>query len=58
MATFDSNLDAAAGAGGAATLVLGNTTGGTDIVLSAGDTIQGAGGNARGANAVDLQLSR
>jgi hypothetical protein len=50
MATYPSNLDAKAnqdgGGGGedlAATLILGNISGGTDIVLTGGDQIQGEG---------------
>jgi hypothetical protein len=46
MATFDSSFDAVGGGGGggedlAATLVLGNITGGTDVVVSSGDAITG-----------------
>lgn len=53
MANYESNLDAKANLGGgggggdlAATLVLGNVTGGTDVVLSDGDTITGAAAGA------------
>lgn len=48
MATFDSNLDAVSGGGGggggedlAATLILGNVSGGTDIEMSNGDVLKG-----------------
>lgn len=53
MATYDSNLDAKADFGGgggggtlAATLALGNVTGGTDIELTAADAILGEAGVA------------
>ena len=63
MATFDSNLDAVSGGGGgggedlAATLALGNLTGGTDVELTAGDAFTGASGVSAGDNGEPVVVS-
>ena len=63
MATFKSSFDAVSGGGGggggdlAATLVLGNITGGTDILITLGDALGAPDGINPGDNGADLAIT-